>query len=957
MNAKLAKSASLVISILMLISLFFTPARVTAQDDPVRLLASTLKLDPASLTLQDSTTVTLLNGRQILRVKAFNQKTGEGVGADFENGIPVDFQALQAEAGRQWRADHGALTPATLAGLAQYSPDDRLKIAIWLAGEITPLERPAMTFELSLEERFSTQGTSTPDAEDNSLASSGTYIDGKPIAAALSPQEYPPEVLAATHHSSTNAIELEKTPEEIAAADKSKFENLPAADASGVSAAYDVANSAYLQNQVQTLQDRFIQHANSAGLYVTSIGDGIPTAYLEDVPRSLVEEMAFWPEIDAIYLVPENAGPALEDARPAQNAVLVNNVGYNGNGVNIGITEGERIFFANPALTIHDCFNCSADYANHPTAVAGFIKSTATGYNGLANGATVDSANGSYSDWATMANAIAWATNNDKILNNSWYWDSSNSPVFWEADRRLDYIVRYNADLVTVAAGNFGNGCGGNFSSYVTSPAKGYNVLTVGNYEDVDNVSWSDDAMSSCSSFGNPGSDTASPTHEKPEVAAIGSTLDSTLTNTSDPLIGSVGSGTSYSSPMVAALGADLMQAKSTLVNYPEAAKALIMATALHNIEGSARLSDKDGTGGVDFTAALTSAEREHFDGRSISSSTTYPITFTVHAYQGERVRFVTTWDSNPTSDYTSDPLPADLDLYAYRANGTTIVTSSTSSYNNFEIVDFIAPATETYVIKVTNASYTGSSTYLGSGWWRGEYRINDDVGYSDPMATPLGTQLSVYPTGLAPSNYWRAMGIRPSASDHDLYLYSAALYADPSNRIILASSSYGSTSIDYIVVDGNHRSSEEHYRVNHYSGTGGYAVTLSNPGIALSTGVYGPYTLATFKPVQIFDLYLYKGQAYKVTIIPTTSGTINASDLAVFLHRSILGNAASYTRSRSYAVAQADSSTLVTASETFTYAPATSDWFGLVVASKTADTASFYIKINTVVNLPAIMR
>ena len=108
---------------------------------------------------------------------------------------------------------------------------------------------------------------------------------------------------------------------------------------------------------------------------------------------------------------------------------------------------------------------------------------------------------------------------------------------------------------------------------------------------------------------------------------------------------------------------------------------------------------------------------------------------------------------------------------------------------------------------------------------------------------------------------------------------------------------------------------------------------------------------------IEIFDLYLYKGQAYKVTIIPTTSGTINASDLAVFLHRSILGNAASYTRSRSYAVARADASTLVTASETFTYAPETSDWFGLVVASKTADTASFYIKINTVVNLPAIMR
>jgi len=46
------------------------------------------------------------------------------------------------------------------------------------------------------------------------------------------------------------------------------------------------------------------------------------------------------------------------------------------------------------------------------------------------------------------------------------------------------------------------------------------------------------------------------------------------------------------------------------------------MATALHNIEGITRLSEKDGAGGVDMLAAFRVADEGWYDQRSTTQST-----------------------------------------------------------------------------------------------------------------------------------------------------------------------------------------------------------------------------------------------------------------------------------------------------------------------------------------------
>ncbi|HTP10814.1 MAG TPA: S8 family serine peptidase, partial [Anaerolineae bacterium] len=837
-------------------------------------LAAALGRDADQLQGLTAQPLTLLNGKTLQLYKALDLNTHEIVGATFDGDRVVDEQAEREAAGKEWRAQHGAVTPQLLQQLAQLKPGEKLDISIWLKADIQSLPRPSDT-------AVNSEAGRETAAMPIGLATKAPQTDRteKIPASPISIDQLPPDVRARLSGVSQN--NQPAAPDQSKLADATRPNTVP--DRSTELArteAYKQQNDAAIKAQVAPVRAHFLDLMRARGLAVAYASEIVPTAVINGVTREQIEALAFLPEIDAIYAVPKQAGPSLANARPTQNMALVNDAGYKGSGVNVSVTEGERGYAANPYLTWSNFYNGSAPYADHPTAVGGMIKSTAPGFYGLANGVNLYSANGSYTTWATMAAAMDWGMTNATVLNNSWYWDTPNNPLFWEADRRQDYYMRYNYDFVSVATGNFGNGCGSNFTSYVPSPAKGFNVMSVGNYEDNNTLGWPDDAMDTCSSFGDPAGDTSGQTHRKPEVSAVGSTISSTLPSSSALItqsIGGVGSGTSYASPMVVSLAADIIQAQPGFADEPERIKAIIMASALHNIEGAAKFSDIDGAGGIDGTAALTIVERGENSDQGIDSSTTFPITKYQFAYKGERVRFVIVWLSDPAGDYTSDALPADLDLTAFRADGTTVMDSSASVYNGFEIVDFVAPASETYQFRISKFSYTGSNTWLGTAAWRGTYRISPDTGYSDPKATPLGTHLSVYPTDWSPANYWRAFGIRPVGSDHDLELYSRSQFDDPSQRTLLEGSYNVSGTVDLITVDGNHwpSANEEQYLVTNFDGDGGYRLNWSDQGITLFPGLYGPFTMGSSEVVKVFDVWFYAGQPLGISVIP---GGSNAS-------------------------------------------------------------------------------
>lgn len=404
---------------------------------------------------------------------------------------------------------------------------------------------------------------------------------------------------------------------------------------------------------------------------------------------------------------------------------------YSSGGVKVAVVENDGVEFNNPYLIrgiYHDPSNTNIGF--HATAVAGIIASTNPTYRGVVwQGPAILSANSATFYDSDLMAATDWAmTNGAKVLSNSWaaYTRGDFSPITYY----YDYIDTHGPYYPTIVfgAGNCGT-CVASFN-IVGAPALGYNVISVGSFDDMSNAIWSDDVMSKFSSFGNP--PTAHRDRQLPLVAAVGShdsrTVNAGITSTivRPPWIAGVGSGTSYATPEVSGEASLLMFKAGDLTIWPEAVRAIIVASADHNIEGSSRLSDLDGAGGIDALAAIKTVNKGYNIGYSYGilryDGESRWIGPNIDVYQGQKVRIVFTWDSTVSGYAGTDVLGQDLDLYVERlSGGTTWVPEpraghSISYDNNYEIVEFNAPTSDTYraVIYKYRWDDPSASTYYG---------------------------------------------------------------------------------------------------------------------------------------------------------------------------------------------------------------------------------------------------
>ena len=146
------------------------------------------------------------------------------------------------------------------------------------------------------------------------------------------------------------------------------------------------------------------------------------------------------------------------------------------------------------------------------------------------------------------------------------------------------------------------------------------------------------------------------------------------------------------------------------------------MASAVINLEGDARLSEKDGAGGIECDSAddvLTVAAG--VETRNTIVPTSIPVDYFFRATAGQTVRVVIAWNSStdPASPPTTDVLATDLGLYVYNPNDV-VVTGSDSFNDAYEIVEFVAPSTGIYKASILSRRFDGTSEQVGFAVWRG---------------------------------------------------------------------------------------------------------------------------------------------------------------------------------------------------------------------------------------------
>ncbi len=454
--------------------------------------------------------------------------------------------------------------------------------------------------------------------------------------------------------------------------------------------------------------ERLVSQLEAEGLRAEA--DELTPSISVSIPAKDVRRISEWADVSTIYQA-ETFDNKLAISGNSIAAYPVHATGNTGQGVRVAQVEvGGRINLGNPWLSGVSQDNIDSCYNNHGTNVAGAIRSTHGTHRGIAPGAalwTGGSCGGNETQLRNATNralASPWIA---RALNLSFGRDGNRNVSSF--DRFYDTIVEDGWRTVVVAAGNnnppFGTGTGN-----VGTPGLAYNVITVGSFND--RVSpW---AISNFSSWRDPNSQHGD--REKPEVAAPGSNIQMTSGNG----LG-FNSGTSFAAPMVTGQTALMMRANAGLTIWPESVKAIVMATATSNIEGSARLSEFDGAGGVNATRATRVAvgNTGTWGGIGYSCGMPYYVDVSTYTLPGNRrARVAMAWDANTSAfnfTYASRP-GADLDMQIIGPGGN-VVAGSYSWDNTYEIVDFVAPTTGTYRLRVTKYRCNYSPKWLGWSW------------------------------------------------------------------------------------------------------------------------------------------------------------------------------------------------------------------------------------------------
>lgn len=409
-------------------------------------------------------------------------------------------------------------------------------------------------------------------------------------------------------------------------------------------------------------------------------------------------------------------------------------LGYSGSGVKIGmietsIPEKTKNYFDLDKIYYDESLeNIPAD-RNHANTVAAIMVGQETTIGGVTYKGIVPDAE-LYVTCCTENNGADWRLRVEwlisqgvHVINMSAYLTNQMHGHYGANERWTDHIVSTHNVHFVKSAGNLG--------TRVTSPGTAYNILTVGAINDNNTLQHSDDTPYNVDSFSTSYMEDEDIAN-KPDLMAPGVGIYTPA------YVEGVDSGTSFATPHVTGVVAQLCHRFPSLRVLQAGVKAILTASVCHSKYAYNTVFmdsedvdnyDKFGAGVVSATAAFETANAYrmmvgNFPANTLAN-TERVYSFTASA--GQRVRVSLTWlhnaiipnnethESYELSDYVLD----DLDLYVIHPEGADIHLSL-STYNNTEIIDFVAPTSGTYQMVVINRLATEQVVSYGLSWWFG---------------------------------------------------------------------------------------------------------------------------------------------------------------------------------------------------------------------------------------------
>lgn len=265
--------------------------------------------------------------------------------------------------------------------------------------------------------------------------------------------------------------------------------------------------------------------------------------------------------------------------------------------------------------------------------------------------------------------------------SHSWNWSDTTNGNYWDCVSQWDEFVYQNRLPMFFPSG------GNEFGDFATSPGRGYNVMGIGGYSDA-----LDAVDRGYTGWLNPETGAM-----KPDVVTPGTCI------AIKPGYDCV-NGVSIATPIAAGFAANLMSSSPFFLNQPQAIKAYLVAGATTDVDPGISV---DGAGMVNFLHTHFYRWGKTWNGsNSYAFNANQEILETSNLVAGKRYRIAISWLVPGTYVLANKKPNMEMSLTVSRGASSF---SSAMSRSNVQWVDFVAPSTGSYTIKIKRTFNAGT--------------------------------------------------------------------------------------------------------------------------------------------------------------------------------------------------------------------------------------------------------